>query len=578
MKNENNKPYIGNVLQNPKYVNETKEVNSVKTTSALNTQTETVAHNDRLNRFAASQGQGYAAEQYNDLIDKLHGRKATILGDDNKLNGADRMVDGKLIQTKYCQTAQDSVNAAFKNGQYRYLDDNGKPMQLEVPTDQYEQAVESMRKKIAEGKVPGTTNPDDAEKIVRKGNVTYKQAVQVAKAGTIESLKFDAVHGIVVATSAFGISSVITFAKALWEGEESSKAIEIAMYNGLKMGGVAFVTSVLTAQLTRTGLNNFLLGPSIEVVKLLPSSVRNVMVNAMREGASIYGAVATNNLAKLLRGNIIASGVFILVISASDITNMFRGRISGKQLFKNVMTLVSGIASAQVGAIGGAAIGSLIPIPGAATAGYYIGGLVGGTAGGSASNAVMNSFIEDDAIEMVRILNERFVVLAQEYLLSEEEIELVLSELRIELEQVKLLQMFASNDRYKFADEMLTNIIEKIVCWRVHIMLPTDTEMVEGLGRVCEMCVNGIDVEKVLAKTKVDTVAIGRQLLGRELSVCAASKAWYVTKQMNIALMQQECCLKKMSANEKEYAIQKQNLDREVQNYKNELNQILGDY
>lgn len=40
-----------------------------------------------------------------------------------------------------------------QNGQYRYMGNNG-PMQLEVPRDQYAGAVETMRNKIREGKVP----------------------------------------------------------------------------------------------------------------------------------------------------------------------------------------------------------------------------------------------------------------------------------------------------------------------------------------------------------------------------------------------------------------------------------------
>ncbi len=51
-------------------------------------------------------------------------------------------------------------SAAFdgQNGQYRYMGNHG-PMQLEVPRDQYAGAVETMKNKIREGKVPGVTIP-----------------------------------------------------------------------------------------------------------------------------------------------------------------------------------------------------------------------------------------------------------------------------------------------------------------------------------------------------------------------------------------------------------------------------------
>ena len=562
-----------NVLQNPKYRNQQlKPEDFVATTS---TQLESAAHNDRLTRFNARQGAGYAAEQGNNLIDTLHGRKVEPVGDNLAKNGADRSVNGQLIQTKYYQTAQQSVNSAFgKDGQYKYLD-NGKPMQLEVPSEQYEKAIEIMRKKIAEGKVPGTTDPNDAEKLVRKGNITYRQSVQLAKAGTIESLTFDAVHGAVIAANTFGIATTITFAKAMWDGEEPHKAMDMAMYNGFKMGGIAFGTSVLSAQLTRTGLNKMLLGPSIDVVKLLPSKVRHAMVNAMREGASIYGGAATQNLAKLLRSNVIASGAFILVMSAGDICDAFRGRISAKQLFKNIMTVVGGVGGATIGGVVGATVGSFFGVP---TIGYYVGSVVGGTVGGSSTNAVMNKFIEDDAVEMLRIINERLVIQAQEYLLGEDELEVLLEDLNIVLVQEKMLLMFASKDRIKFADDMLKELIEKIISWRVRILLPPDNEIIESLGRVCEMCADGIDMEKHLAKTKIDPVQVGKELLGKDISKHAAVKAMYVTKQMNLTLMQNEMILNKMSANEQSYAIKKQQSAQEIEMYKAEVNKIMVEY
>ena len=172
-------------------------------------QNEIIVHNDKLLRFNGRQGHGYAAEQGNNLYDNINGRNAEILGDDNAKNGPDRIVDGQLIQTKYCQNAKASVNSGFKDGKYRYLDCNGNPMQLEVPSDQYEEAIRIMEEKIRNGQVPGCKNPKDASKIIRKGNITLKQAINIAKAGTVESLIFDAAHGADIGQRAAGISSTI---------------------------------------------------------------------------------------------------------------------------------------------------------------------------------------------------------------------------------------------------------------------------------------------------------------------------------------------------------------------------------
>ena len=119
-------------------------------------------------------GHGELAEEAKSIIDRLQGHQAEILGRDNAKNGPDRSVDGVLIQTKYYKTARGSLEACFdpSSHQYRYLAEDRTPMQLEVPKDQYEQVLRGFEKKISQGKVPGVSDPRDAEKIVRKGKLT----------------------------------------------------------------------------------------------------------------------------------------------------------------------------------------------------------------------------------------------------------------------------------------------------------------------------------------------------------------------------------------------------------------------
>lgn len=128
---------------------------------------ETWSTNEKM--FASGgQGHGFAAERGNHIVDRVRLKNARILGDNNARNGADRLVSGTEIQTKYCSTAARSVGAAFdgQNGQYRYMGNNG-PMQLEVPRDQYAGAVETMRNKIREGKVEGEMTPGERSLIQR---------------------------------------------------------------------------------------------------------------------------------------------------------------------------------------------------------------------------------------------------------------------------------------------------------------------------------------------------------------------------------------------------------------------------
>ena len=530
-----------------------------RTASLMDGIAESGAQNMNLNRFDAHQGHGYAAEQANDLIDRLHGRDAKIVGNDNAKDGADRLVDGQLIQVKYCQNAAASVDAAFKNHEYRYYDANGNPMQIEVPSDQYEQAVARMQERIAKGEVKGVTDPNDARKLVRKGSVTYETAKRIAQAGTVESLTFDAAHGAVIGASVFGISGAIAFAKALWDGKSLDDAVDEGLCVGISAGGPAVVSYILSAQVTRTGINALLLNPSIQAVKMLPGSARNLLVNGLRAGAPIYGAAATNNLAKLLRGNVIAAAATVLVLSAGDIVNCFRGRISGRQLFKNLTVATGavggGAGGMMAGALAGGAMGSLFG-PGGTVAGAkvgaFLGGIAGGAAGGSATKAAMDALIEDDAVELVRILESRLVPLAQTYLLNEEELSIVLDDLQRVLTQGKLYEMYAADDREAFADELLTALIRRTIGFRTRVRLPTGEAAAESLLRLMARSAAG---EPLLApQKKADPKAVARAVLGRDVSAPAAKKAWYVTKQMHNVTKQQEQDLFTMKASEKDAA------------------------
>ena len=446
-----------------------------------------------LDKFSTPRGHGFAAERANHIYDTLTGKKAVIVGDDNAANGADRMVNGISIQSKYCSSGSKCIQECFRDGKFRYINPDGTPMQIEVPSDKYDSAVEVMKNRIRRGEVPNVTNPEEAKNIVRKGHFTYEQAKNIAKAGTVESIAFDSVNGAIIATSAFGISSCLTFATSIWNGEDFNAALKNATYSGLKVGGTAFITAILASQLSRAGLNSLLVGSSEAVVGVLGSKASAVLVNAFRSGGNIYGAAAMKSAAKLLRGNVITAGISVVVLSTVDVVNIFRGRISGKQLFKNIANTASTVAGGTAGWVGGAtagaALGSVVPIVGTAVGGF-VGGLLGsfggGAVAGKVSNKVLNNFIEDDVNEMLRIIEKEFSELSVDYLLNKEEAESVIDDLKEDLTGSTLKDMFADDDQEEFARDLILPHIESIVKNRKKIKLPTEKQMCQELRIVLE--------------------------------------------------------------------------------------------
>lgn len=442
--------------------------------------------------LSASRGHGFAAEKANNMYDKLTGKNATIIGGDNELNGADRLVNGVKIQTKYCKTGSKCVGECFENNKLRYLNSDGTPMKIEVPSDKYESAVKAMENRIKEGQVPGVTDPKEARNIIKKGQFTYQQARNIARFGTIESITYDAINGVKIASTSLGISAAITFAYAIWNGENIEGALESAIYSGIKVGGISFISTIITSQLGRTGIEQSLRPATDYLVKQIGPKATSNIVNSLRIGAKpIYGVAATNNLSKLLRGNIVANTATLSILSIADISRLAKGQISEGQAFKNITSTAAGIAGGTVGYSGGAligaSIGSVIPVVGTAV-GAVVGGLIGGMATGSVANKVtkstLDNFIEDDAKAMLKIIEVQFVQVAQDFLLNEIEIKQVSEKLQ-NLDLFKEMRvMYSSNDRNKFAYNLIEKIAIEIFKKRKKIELPSDENVLKAIGEL----------------------------------------------------------------------------------------------
>lgn len=446
--------------------------------------------------MAGRQGHGFAGEKINHMYDKISGKDAQIVGGDNLKNGADRLVNGLNIQTKYCATGSRCVNECFDDvtKQMKYINPDGTPMQIEVPSDKYDDAIRAMKHKIKNGQVPGVSDPEKAEKILKKGKCTYKQAVNVAKFGTVESLTYDAINGLKLAGISMGISSVLSFSIAVWNGKDWDEALKDSVYSGLKVGGVAWAGSIVAAQLGRTGMEQALRGTTDYLVKNMGSKAYHLLANALRSSDKfIYGAAAMNHASKLLRGNVVTGFATTLVLSGADFYRLFKGHVSGAQVFKNVTKTGASVAGGIGGWMGGAAAGgiagSAIPIVGN-VAGAFIGGILGSLAGGTASNKVteivLDHFIEEDAKEMMKIVEEEFSSLAFDYLLNEEEAKNIIDKFKEKDIPDILRNMYASSDRKEFAQKLFEPNIIELVKNREKIVLPTDEELIQGLGEVLE--------------------------------------------------------------------------------------------
>lgn len=425
-------------------------------------------------RFTDPQGHGFAAEEANNYIDRLKGYDAEVVGYDNTKNGADRKIvnrDGSeiWIQDKYYKSADGSVNAAFENGEYRYMK-NGKPMQLEVPADQYDDAVQLMQKKIADGQVPGVTDPAQAESLVRKGNLTYKQAVNLTKAGNLTSLKYDATQGIVSAAPVAGITFALDFLVCTNNGMPAKDAIGESAKSALVNGSAVFAGHVLSAQLMKTGLADAMTPTAESVTAWLgDDACRAIIKAAGGETANLSSAGLAKQAGKLLNSKLVFNVGFIAVLSVPDALDLFQGRMSQGQFVKNLAVVVVGMAGTEIGGIAGAAAGGAVGTyvgghPGAVIgvkAGTILGGIAGGLIGATAADLIGDQLFKDDADEMYEIVSAKFSECCFDYVVSQKEAEALANSVNDKLNDDGLKDMFAAEDREAYARNLIEPLFEE---------------------------------------------------------------------------------------------------------------------
>lgn len=433
-------------------------------------------------RMLGTRGHGIAAEKANDLIDKILLKDAKILGDNNALNGADRLVNGQLIQTKYCKTGGKCISECFKDGKFRYVAD-GKPMKIEVPKDKVNEAVQSLSDRIARGDLKdiGITDPEVAKEIVTAGKIKYKTAKQIAKAGTIEGISYDVVQGTIDGLLLFGLSGTMSFATAIWKGESVDEAFEGALKDSASIFGRHLVQYVVTQQLARTSVEKMLRPTTDHIVKnVLGSKNSAQIINTFFRNPGekmLNRQAAMNKLSKLMRGGAVTVVVTTTVLSSGSIYDALTGRISGAQLAKNVGNTSASILGSTAGNLAGKAVGNAIgkaiggslgsAVP---VVGTVAGSVVGGYVVGQASQFVLDALIDDDSIQTMETLKLAFAENIEELQLDHNELNYLTAKIFYTDQLSKQLkQIYAAQDQGVFIENLMEPYIHAVLKARPRI-------------------------------------------------------------------------------------------------------------
>jgi hypothetical protein len=465
----------------------------------------------QINKFHTKGGTGFAAEEVNAFADKLQFKDVKITGKDNSLNGADRIIDGVAIQTKYYPDSRSTFNAAFnESGTYRY-----QGQVLEVPREQYDECLRLMQDKIKEGKVPGVTDPNEAERFVKKGEVTYKQARNIARAGNVDSLLYDVKTQAVSTSYVFAISFAVQYSLCRLSGQTHEDALKNAISSAVSIGSTSLITGVIASQVLRTKVAAMGTIAARHLVKgAAQTQFGKVAVEKLAAaslGKAVYGAAAINHVSKLLRSNVITSVVATVIISTPDfyraaISNRMSWSQFSKNLAINASSVAGGVAGWLGGAAAGAAIGSFVPIVGTAVGGVVVGAFSAGTAASIGTKAVLDHFIEDDAKRMLDLANKSLGEVAYDFLLTEEEINQLIEKVKATVDIDWLRTMYqagasitSDEKSLEYAYVQFEKMCEEIVSQRSKIYLPAPQSVNTEISNIVCFLLEGNSSDFLLA-------------------------------------------------------------------------------
>ena len=352
------------------------------------------------------------------------------------------------IPSSYYPTAEESVEAIFKNAAEDTVSgfiQNG----IEFSSEQVDEAIDILEHLISTGAVPGLSDPKAALSIVKRGRYTYEQVKNLAKASSVSGLEYDPASGSVRSLGETTVSTAITFARSIWNGDSLDEALKNAFTGELAENGLNFAGDFLMKKVQNPDFYHSLIPATDGFIQMIGPKTTAAVVNIFRdEGSKIYGAAAMKHAGKLIRTGTVktaAAAAGAVLEGAPVVKDFYDQKISPVQFGKNMAT------------VGGSVAGGLI------------GGPVGAVAGSVAVDKALDYVIDDDAKVMAPVIQREYQRLAYDYLLTEDEAKFITEIINYSLSDDVIKEMYSSKNRSAYAQSFLRPIIEEQLKWRSEI-------------------------------------------------------------------------------------------------------------
>jgi len=353
----------------------------------------------------------------------------------------------KVLKSKYNSTGERCVDACLNYGELRYINEDGSPINIEIPCDKYEEAISDFEDRLREGI---TQKAMDPKEILRRGSLTYAQAKNIANEGRIKGLDFFEIDGSIECEHVLGISGSAEYALSLWNGESREEALLKSIVRAIKVYGEEFIRALsldntVDATLYIRFAKNLYSIDSMTNINLY--KLKNYSIDNDIHIDSFEGKQKTINNIDLPLAVI---GAFLGFILVQVLTNY------GKSIANSMLFIILNIITT----------------------------ILFGLIFMKSSKFIADKYVKDSNHVMMEMFDEELEKSSYDNLLTEKEIRIIVKNITKGEISKWLLDMKGSVNKKVSSNAIVTKESKFILDARRIVILPSEYEIKEGLAKI----------------------------------------------------------------------------------------------
>lgn len=432
---------------------------------------------------------------------------------------------------------------------------------IEIPADVYDKIAYKLGAK---------------KNFILRGDYSYETAKIFSQSGR-DTLTFDSKNGEVQTESPAGISAELNFAFSIWNGYGREAAIERAILS--RLASTEFLPQDLAEKTAHIKISdgfkvetNFakdIVGKSLTYVAADFYSDKTVDVTNAVEVSKI------SRTAQIVKDFFyeLEDEIFFVFNIRKDISDLFKGRISVGQFFKNATVTATGMfTSTTLGTAGMIFSGNPITAAQAAQ--------IGRLAVMEKMKKFLDIFIDDDSKKILAIIGEELSEMLSGNFLTQYELEILTKKFSDDLNKDAIKDMFAIGNletKSAWAQKYLAECLKAIFEQRIFFERPSPEEWHEGLQRVLKKINDGEDITANMERQREEALERRREFFREyKLKLIEIAPIIRFVNDMNRTQIRAERTLGRMQHDELHFSeIHSRQLSERTQS-KNELRKLLA--